>query len=115
MRLIAVVLPLVLAQAVSAGIFIAGYSNFPCSNPVGNVTITQNNVCTTFSSRWFGIQVAGGGSQSCFLRVFRDLGCGQFMNQIGPVSDLNLGSCIGPGTGGIVEGAESALMVGCPA
>lgn len=105
------------AELVTAGVFIQGFGEqlVGCFNPVDSVTINTNGVCTPFKTRWFGAEYAGGGSQTCFIKFFTDVGCGAFIGtNVGPVDDVNLGGCVNPAVNNSLTGAESAMIIGCP-
>lgn len=51
----------------------------------------------SFNTGFTGIQVAGGGSDVCFLELFHDLACEDSIGtNLGPINDPNLSGCIGP-------------------
>ncbi|KUJ14901.1 uncharacterized protein LY89DRAFT_686508 [Mollisia scopiformis] len=116
-------LPLI--SSAYAGVFIQGFSDgntatAGCQTGLGSVTIPQNGECVGFPAEWQGIQVAGGGSNECFLRIFQDDACQvDSETQIGPINDPNLGGCIGPfpfdeGGNTVFTGIGSGSLVNCP-
>lgn len=114
---IGLALPLALvlqAVTVSAGVFIQGFSDNNCTFAVGSVTLTQNNQCLGFNRAWTSMRAAGGGSQTCLIDLFQDVGCGIHLNRVGPISSVEEGTCFGAANNGVVTTAESAVIVGCP-
>ncbi|KAK3939194.1 hypothetical protein QBC46DRAFT_409450 [Diplogelasinospora grovesii] len=108
-----------LLSLASAGVAIVGFTDTgTCNSGVGETIITQDGQCTTFNTGYNGIQVAGGGSDSCFLQVFFDTACNdQSPSNIGPINNPNLGGCIGPFPvtgGGFSTPIRSGKLINCP-
>ncbi|KAM7222749.1 hypothetical protein V8F06_001936 [Rhypophila decipiens] len=106
------------SSLVSAGVYIAGFSDNSCNSSVGGTLISTNGGCHVFDTPYNRIQAAGGGSDSCFIELFYNRDCTNWVpSRVGPVNNPNLGSCIGPFPvtgGGFASPVRSARIINCP-
>jgi hypothetical protein len=73
------------------------FSGPGCQQDICGAHIEQNGLCVDFNEPYLGIKVAGGSGGDCLLQVFANPDCvEQSVSAIGPLSDPNLRSCIGP-------------------
>ncbi|KAF2110469.1 hypothetical protein BDV96DRAFT_604039 [Lophiotrema nucula] len=101
-----------------AGVFVQGFNDpGSCNQGIGGTTITGNGNCVGFNTPYTAIQVAGGGSDSCFLQLYHEAGCQESINSnIGPINNPNLGGCIGPFdiNGSSKKTVKSGRLLNCP-
>src|SRR3954451_16738130 len=72
-------------------------TRFTCNQGVGSTLLNVNGECVEFNVPYHAIEVAGGGSDSCFLQLFWGPNCQQQVpSNFGPINFSNLGGCTGP-------------------
>jgi hypothetical protein len=97
--------------------YLTWISRRTCNQGLGGITLQTNGQCENFNIGFNGIQVAGGGSDSCFLQLYHGRDCQDFIEtNIGPINDPNLSGCIGPfdinGSG--FTDVLSGRIINCP-
>ncbi|KAH7128718.1 hypothetical protein B0J11DRAFT_578896 [Dendryphion nanum] len=101
-----------------AAVFVAGFNDpRTCNQGVGGTLVSTNGNCVGFNTPYTAIQAAGGGSDSCFMEIFHEPGCVDFVGtRIGPINQPQLGGCIGPFNinGSPKRTIKSARLVNCP-